>query len=84
MGPAKFVIGWAMVGRAEFAYLIAEMAKSAGIMNAEVFAQCIWALLYATIFAPFVFRKTLSNYVAAYESDEAEEHGTDQKKSCWC
>jgi len=81
MGNERWVIGWAMVGRAEFAYLIAEMAKSAGIMNADVFAQCIWALLYATIFAPFIFRKTLNSFVAAYESDEAaEEHGTMQKQ----
>jgi len=62
MGGQKWVIGWAMVGRAEFAYLIAEMAVTAHIMTPEVFSIVIWALLYATVLAPFVFRKVLENY----------------------
>lgn len=62
MGETRWVIGWAMVGRAEFAYLIAEMAVTAHIMTPEVFSIVIWALLYATIFAPFVFRKVLARY----------------------
>lgn len=53
-----------MVGRAEFAYLIAEMARSKGIMNKEVFSIVIWALLWATIVAPFAFRKVLNTYAA--------------------
>jgi len=65
MGKAKFVIGWAMVGRAEFAYLIAEMARSGGIMSAEMFSIVVWSLLYATIIAPIVFKKVLQNYVVA-------------------
>lgn len=71
MGEARFVIGWAMVGRAEFAYLIAEMAKSAGIMNEKVFAIVIWSLLYATIFAPFCFRKVLAVYAEKLADREA-------------
>jgi Kef-type K+ transport system membrane component KefB len=63
MGDARWVIGWAMVGRAEFAYFIAIMAKSVKMMEDEVFAIIIWALIYATIFAPLVFRKVLSNYL---------------------
>mmetsp|Transcript_114413 Transcript_114413/g.369698 ORF Transcript_114413/g.369698 Transcript_114413/m.369698 type:complete len:886 (-) Transcript_114413:83-2740(-) len=66
MGPARFVIGWAMVGRAEFAYLIAQMARAANMIDGETFSICIWALLYATIFAPFVFRYLLNNYVEQY------------------
>jgi len=65
MGPARWVIGWAMVGRAEFAYLIAQMALSGNMLNPESFAIVIWALLYATIFAPFVFRYLLNKYVAS-------------------
>eukprot|EP00928_Gymnodinium_smaydae_P016736 TRINITY_DN1632_c0_g2_i1.p1 TRINITY_DN1632_c0_g2~~TRINITY_DN1632_c0_g2_i1.p1 ORF type:complete len:904 (+),score=272.23 TRINITY_DN1632_c0_g2_i1:220-2931(+) len=73
MGDARFVIGWAMVGRAEFAYLIAELAKSGGIMDEDVFAMVIWSLLYATIFAPFCFRKVLSKYAIKLEAKEKEE-----------
>jgi len=66
MGPAKWVIGWAMVGRAEFAYLIAQMAASANMVDAKTFSIVIWALIYATIFAPFIFRKVLNRYIAQH------------------
>eukprot|EP00929_Paragymnodinium_shiwhaense_P004804 TRINITY_DN105_c0_g2_i2.p1 TRINITY_DN105_c0_g2~~TRINITY_DN105_c0_g2_i2.p1 ORF type:complete len:1030 (-),score=288.03 TRINITY_DN105_c0_g2_i2:191-3280(-) len=74
MGDAKFVIGWAMVGRAEFAYYIAGLAKSSSppLMNDEVFSITIWALLYATIFAPFMFRKVLGNYSRKLAARELE------------
>merc|ERR1712137_663037 len=58
-------IGWAMVGRAEFAYFIAIMAKSLKMMDDTLFAILIWALIYATIFAPLIFRKVLMRYMGA-------------------
>lgn len=73
MGDAKFVIGWAMVGRAEFAYLIAEMAKSGGILSNEMFAIVIWSLLYATIIAPIVFKIVLGKYVIAQAKANGED-----------
>merc|ERR1712137_484712 len=39
-------------------------ARSKDIMNEEVFAIVIWALLWATILAPFAFRKVLNMYAA--------------------
>jgi Kef-type K+ transport system membrane component KefB len=63
MGETKFVIGWAMVGRAEFAYLIAQMAFAGEMIDSDMFSIVIWALLYATIFAPFIFRTVLNQYV---------------------
>jgi len=78
MGPARWVIGWAMVGRAEFAYLIAQMALAGNMLDEESFAIVIWALLYATIFAPFVFRYLLNRYIRAQglegTAQKLEEH----------
>lgn len=62
MGKARWVIGWAMVGRAEFAYLIAQMAVAANMIDEITFSITIWALLYATVLAPFVFRTVLNRY----------------------
>merc|ERR1712039_132916 len=64
MGP-RWVIGWAMVGRAEFAYFIAILSKSLKMMEDSLFAILIWALIYATIFAPLIFRKVLGRYMVA-------------------
>eukprot|EP00931_Biecheleriopsis_adriatica_P002350 TRINITY_DN10312_c1_g1_i1.p1 TRINITY_DN10312_c1_g1~~TRINITY_DN10312_c1_g1_i1.p1 ORF type:complete len:664 (+),score=114.15 TRINITY_DN10312_c1_g1_i1:98-1993(+) len=63
MGDARWVIGWAMVGRAEFAYLIAQMAAAGNMLDEEMFSVVIWSLLWATIFAPFIFRFVLNRYV---------------------
>merc|ERR1712087_925667 len=71
MGNAKFVIGWAMVGRAEFAYLIAQMAAAGNMIDEDTFSITIWSLLYATIFAPFVFRYVLNKYVKEAGLEEA-------------
>jgi len=93
MGDAKFVIGWAMVGRAEFAYLIAQMAAAGNMIDEDTFSICIWALLYATIFAPFIFRTVLNRYVArqgfaiaatggaaAADGEAPEQGGIDEPK----
>lgn len=77
MGPARWVIGWAMVGRAEFAYLIAQMAAAGNMMDSKTFSIVIWALLYATVFAPFAFSKLLKDYVKVYHADEVERKVTD-------
>merc|ERR1712190_682493 len=63
MGKPRWVIGWAMVGRAEFAYFIAIMAKSLKMVDDKLFAILIWSLIYATIFAPLIFRKVLMAFM---------------------
>jgi len=76
MGKERWVIGWAMVGRAEFAYLIAQMAAAGNMMDEMTYSVCIWALLYATIFAPFIFRAVLSRYIESEGIEIAENaHG---------
>merc|ERR1719422_1781743 len=81
MGPAKWVIGWAMVGRAEFAYLIAQMAAAGNMMDEKTFSIVIWALLYATIFAPFIFRKVLDKYVDKYCQDAVERKTSEEMEA---
>merc|ERR1719195_1795753 len=73
MGAARWVIGWAMVGRAEFAYFIGIMAKSLKMIPDDLFAILIWALVYATIFAPLIFRIVLKKYVERERENEQEE-----------
>jgi Kef-type K+ transport system membrane component KefB len=81
MGAPKWVIGWAMVGRAEFAYLIAQMAASANMMDQATFSIVIWALLYATIFAPFIFRKMLNKYVAEHCAAAVQKQVTEESEA---
>jgi hypothetical protein len=54
-----------MAGRAEFAYLIAQMSFTGGLMTADMFAVVIWALLWATFLSPVGFKWALKRYIAA-------------------
>merc|ERR1719313_3118540 len=69
----SWIIGWAMVGRAEFAYLIAQLAASSNMMSPAVFAVTIWSLLYATVFAPFLFRYVLKKFVEAERKKKGQD-----------
>ncbi len=72
-GPARWVIGWAMVGRAEFAYLIAQMALAYELISPQVFVVVIWALLYATILAPAGFIYCLDKHMARLWAEECAQ-----------
>jgi len=51
----RYTVGFAMVGRGEFAYLVAEKAKTLELISAELYATIVWALLLAVIAAPIAF-----------------------------
>jgi len=83
MGDQKWVIGWAMVGRAEFAYLIAQLAASSDMMGPEVFSVVIWSLLYATVFAPFLFRSVLNSFVKREAMKASGGEFTPEQEAQW-
>jgi len=80
MGNARWVVGWGMCGRAEFAYYIAAGALTSLLMSKEVYAITIWSLLCATIIAPFAFPLVVKRYTSAFQGSQegasfADEYG---------
>ena len=61
MGKARWVIGWAMVGRAEFAYLIAQMASAANMLESRfIGAAAAFVVFWALVFGVrLVFEKNM-------------------------
>ena len=55
----KYIVGFAMVGRGEFAYLVAQTAKAQNLISKELYAIIVWALLIAVFVAPIFFRIVL-------------------------
>lgn len=49
------VVGWAMVGRGELGFLMAQIAKDGGILALDPFILTVWALVLSTFIAPFIF-----------------------------
>lgn len=61
----KWVVGWAMCGRAEFAFLIAGMARANNVFyREEQYVIVIWALIWAVVAAPIMFSISLKRYNA--------------------
>jgi Kef-type K+ transport system membrane component KefB len=56
----RWVIGWAMVGRGELGFVMAEEAFSTGLTGSLAFSITVWALLISTLVSPIMFRKLLA------------------------
>lgn len=54
-------LGWAMNGRGEFSFLIAEEASDEGVLSAEDYSAVVWALLLSCLATPIAFRRVLAN-----------------------
>ena len=72
--PLQYLVGMAMVARGEFAFLVAYQAKEMDIkdtdpveymMSDDVYAMVTWALVWALVSAPFLFKWALKVYTAA-------------------
>lgn len=90
LGETRFVIGWLMVGRAEIAYFIAAMSATAGMMDMQTYCIVLWALLWADLLGPALFRVTFDRYLrlphATREVDFASvavPHGTKVEDTAW-
>jgi len=57
--PNKWVIGWAMVGRGELGFVMAQEAFTTNLTDKLAFSITVWALLISTLVSPIVFRKLL-------------------------
>eukprot|EP00756_Hemistasia_phaeocysticola_P022812 Hpha_TRINITY_DN15858_c1_g2::TRINITY_DN15858_c1_g2_i1::g.190539::m.190539 len=78
-GSKRWLVGFAMAGRGEFAFLVAETSKTTVmgggsasgsgsgtdmLLSEEAYSITVWALLCATIIAPFGFKHFLAKEVA--------------------
>lgn len=73
------VLGWAMVGRGEFAFLVAQTLKETEFQDTgetfisdEGFGVAVWALLLATIIAPIAFGFVLASQLKKGGLEESD------------
>lgn len=66
----RILVGTAMVPRGEFAYLIAQRCYSDLIIDKETYSVLVWALVIATVIAPFVFSFVLKRKLSKRELSE--------------
>mmetsp|Transcript_9475 Transcript_9475/g.10795 ORF Transcript_9475/g.10795 Transcript_9475/m.10795 type:complete len:404 (+) Transcript_9475:2-1213(+) len=78
-GGRRWVVGWAMVGRGEFAFLVAETLRSTEFvsvdkpfLSTDAFGVSVWALLFATVIAPIAFGIVLASQQRLEEKEDIE------------
>ena len=54
--PTRFAIGLAMVPRGEVGLIFAELGRSSGIFNSEVYAAMVMVIALTTLLPPFVMK----------------------------
>ncbi|CAN0354651.1 unnamed protein product [Ectocarpus sp. 12 AP-2014] len=69
-------LGWAMNGRGEFSFFIAQEASDEGILTTEDYSAVVWALLLSSIAAPVFFRRVL----AKDNDDVNDAHSNHRRK----
>lgn len=57
----KYAVGWAMVGRGELGFVMAEAAYKSDLTSELTFSVTVWALLLATLLSPICFRMVLGS-----------------------
>ena len=57
--PKARAVGWAMVGRGELGFVMAQSAHAGGLMGDAPYAASVWALLIATAASPVFMRRAI-------------------------
>jgi len=55
-----FVVGFSMMGEAEFAFVVAVFGVSEGLVPPDIYASIVWAILLSTIMSPLLLKTTLA------------------------
>lgn len=83
----KWSVGWAMVGRGELGFVMAEKAYKSDLTSKLTFSVTVWALLVATVLSPLCFKKAVGSYgvhsdiVRAEKREGSMVNGSDLKST---
>ena len=73
--PSRLVIGMAMVPRGEVGLIFAELGRTAGIFNVNVYAGLVLVIAYTTLAAPFWIKRFYHRYGDKLVSGEEDKGG---------
>jgi len=55
-----FVVGFSMMGEAEFALVVAVFGVSEGLVPPDIYASIVWAILLSTVISPLLLKVALA------------------------
>jgi hypothetical protein len=74
------ITGWSMAAEGEFAFVIAVFSVDSELINKDVYASVVLAVLLSTIIPPFALRYTISYYNKKAEERVGELAESEMKK----
>lgn len=69
----KFIVGWAIVSRGEFSFLIGKFALEEDIISEKTYSIIIWGLLISTFIGPIVFQYLVKKYKDVTDISKLED-----------
>jgi Kef-type K+ transport system membrane component KefB len=74
------VVGFSMAGEAEFAMLVAGFGYTEGLLEEDIYASTVFAILLSTILSPCLLRSTLAFLVVDQGDNEQDNISDDAKE----
>ena len=76
------VVGFSMMGEAEFAFVVAVFGVSEGLVPPDIYASIVWAILLSTLISPLLLRTTIFFFPYTYaDDDDVNDDANDSKQS---
>jgi Kef-type K+ transport system membrane component KefB len=72
------VVGFSMMGEAEFAFVVAVFGVTEGLVPPDVYASIVLAILLSTVISPLLLRTTLA--ISPYDDDD-DDHNDDDNQN---
>lgn len=67
------IVGCSMAAEGEFAFVIATFGVNSGIVDEEIYASVVLAILISAVVSPFLLRFTIRYFDQAPQNDEFKE-----------
>jgi Kef-type K+ transport system membrane component KefB len=72
------IVGCSMAAEGEFAFVIATFSVNAGIIDENIYASVVLAILISAVVSPFLLRFVIRFYNPISENDELEENSLEE------
>ena len=74
LGDDKWIVGWAIVSRGEFSFLIGEFAESQNIITKNEYGIIVWGLVLSTLVGPMIFQYLVKKRKESIDLEQIKDY----------
>ena len=76
-----FVVGFSMMGEAEFAFVVAVFGVTEGLVPPDIYASIVFAILLSTVISPLLLKTTLAFFPYDYDYEQHDSQSVQREDS---